>query len=122
VSINTRKKPFDDPRVRKALSLAIDRQAGIQVMGDLAGQRWPFVAFREGHELSPTSEELAKVPGFGPDIEANRAEARRLLEEAGVKDLSFVLLNRSIKVPYEPLAIFFIDQWRRIGVTVTQEA
>ena len=122
ISINTRKKPFDDPRVRKALSLAIDRKAGIQVMGDLAGQRWPFVAFREGHELAPTPEELAKVPGFGPDIEANRAEARRLLEEAGVKDLSFVLLNRSIKVPYEPLAIFFIDQWRRIGVTVTQEA
>jgi len=122
ISINTRKKPFDDPRVRKALSLAIDRDAGINVLGDLAGQRWKFVAFRHGHALAPSAEELAKVPGFGPDIEANRAEARRLLEEAGVKNLSFTFLNRSIKNPYEPLAIFFIDQWRQIGVTVTQEA
>lgn len=122
VTINTKKKPFDDPRVRKALSLAFDRYAGVTVLGDQAGQRWPNLIFRHGNAFAPDEAALKGYAGFSGDIEAQREEAKKLLAEAGVSDLKFVFLNRAIKVPYEPLGIFFIDQWRRIGVEVTMES
>src|SRR5258708_36993842 len=49
---------------------------------------------------------------------ANRAEARRLLAEAGLPNLSFAFSNRSV---YTPQGIFLIDQWRQIGVTARHE-
>src|SRR5207248_5364494 len=52
------------------------------------------------------------------DINAARAEARRLLKEAGVENLSFTLLNRAVPQPYEPFGIWVIDQWRQIGITI----
>lgn len=122
VAINTKREPFNDPRVRQALSLAFDRYAGVQVLGDQAGQRWPNLIFRHGHPDAPDEEALKAYAGFSGDIEAQREEARRLLAEAGVSDLKFTFMNRAIKVPYEPLGIYFLDQWRRIGVDVTMEA
>ena len=66
-------------------------------------------------------DELTKLPGFGRDIRAAREEARKLLKEAGVSDLKFQLLNRSVPMPFSPVGIFLIDQWRQIGVTVEPE-
>jgi peptide/nickel transport system substrate-binding protein len=61
--------------------------------------------------------ELQKYPGFGKDIEKSRAEARRLLAEAGYPNgLKFVLKNRNIKLPYQDFAVFVIQEWRKIGV------
>ena len=66
--------------------------------------------------------ELEKLAGYGRDINASRAEARRLLREAGVPDgYAFTFKNRGIPQPYEPLGIWLIDQWRQIGLNVKQE-
>jgi peptide/nickel transport system substrate-binding protein len=66
--------------------------------------------------------ELEKLAGYGKDINKNRAEAKRLLKEAGVADgFSFTFKNRGIPHPYEPVGIWLIDQWRQIGLNVKQE-
>ena len=66
--------------------------------------------------------ELEKLAGYGRDIKAARAEAKRLLREAGVPDgFSFTFKNRGLPQPYEPVAIWLIDQWRQIGLDVKQE-
>ena len=66
--------------------------------------------------------ELEKLAGYGHDINANRAEAKRLLREAGVPDgFSFTFKNRGIPHPYEPIGIWLIDQWRQIGLNVKKE-
>ncbi|MCA0423179.1 MAG: ABC transporter substrate-binding protein [Proteobacteria bacterium] len=118
VVFNTEKKPFDDVRVRRALHLAIDRRAGAQGLARTATLRDPGGLVRPGSPFAMKDEDLLKVPGFGRDIAAARAEARKLLREAGVPNLTFVLHNRNLAQPYTPAGIFLVDQWRQIGVNV----
>ncbi len=119
---NHERKPWDDKRVRRALTLALDRYEGsknlsrIAVVKEVAGIQVP------GTPWATPPVELEKLAGYGRDIAANRAEARRLLREAGVPDgFSFTFKNRGIPQPYEPVAIWLIDQWRQIGLNVKQE-
>ena len=49
----------------------------------------------------PTAE-LEKQVGYSKDIEKSRAEARRLLKEAGVENLKIKLFNRTVAEPYTP--------------------
>ena len=120
VSMNQEKKPFQDKRVRRALTLALDRYAGsaalsrIAVVKDVAGIQVP------GTPWATPPEELKKLAGYGPDINAARTEARRLLKEAGAEGLSFTLTNRAVPMPYEPVGIWLIDQWRQVGLNVKQ--
>ena len=115
LSFNPARKPFDDIRVRRALSLAIDRWGGAEALGKISVLRHVGGVMLPGGDWAATNEELGKFPGYGRDMEANRAEARRLLKEAGVENLSFILSNRNI-APYTSVGIFIIDQWKRIGV------
>ncbi len=116
--VNSEKKPFDDVRVRQALTLAIDRWGGSANMGKISLLKGVSGIFRPGASWSLPVSELEKLPGFGRDIEASRAEARRLLKEAGQENLKFRLLNRQLGQPFQPAGIFVVDQWRRIGVQV----
>src|SRR5208283_5552991 len=66
--------------------------------------------------------ELVTLPGFSHDIAASRAEARRLLAEAGVPNLTVTLTNRKdVPVPYGAAGDFVVAAWREIGVQATQE-
>ena len=94
LAFNAKQKPFDDARVRRALSLAIDRWTGSKVL-DRQMQLTQIGGFqRVGSPFGLSLEELAKRPGFSHEVEASRADARKLLAEAGVANLKFTLLNR----------------------------
>jgi len=122
VTINNEKKPFDDARVRRALTLAIDRQEASKALSQISLMKFVGGLFRPGpdSQFATPEAELAKLAGFGKNIEAARKEARRLLKEAGVPEgFSFTLKNRNVKEPYEVTGVFVIDQWRQIGLNVT---
>jgi peptide/nickel transport system substrate-binding protein len=117
---NHNQKPFDDPRVRRALSLAIDRWGGAPALSKIAVVKAVGGIVFPGSPLAPGREELQQIAGYWPDIQKSRAEARRLLKEAGVENLSFELLNRDIDQPYKYIGIWLVDEWSKIGVKVTQ--
>ena len=120
-TFNIKKKPIDDVRVRKALTLALDRWGGAPALAKIAiVKQVGGVAF-PGHPLAATKAELQKFPGYWPDIKKSREEAKRLLKEAGVSDLTIHLNNRGVDQPYKIVGTWMIDQWRQIGVNAVQE-
>jgi peptide/nickel transport system substrate-binding protein len=117
ISVNNNLKPFNDIRVRKALTLGLDRYTASRVLYPLNGLKLIGGLMRPGSEWEMPEAELQKLPGFGKDIEKSRAEARRLLAEAGYPNgLKVILKNRNIKLPYQDFAVFVIQEWRKIGV------
>ena len=117
IAVNNTVKPFNDVRVRKALTLAIDRYTASRVLYPLTGLKLVGGVMRPGSEWEMPEADLQKYPGFGKDAEKNRAEARRLLAEAGYPNgFKVVLKNRNIKLPYQDWAVFAIQEWKKIGV------
>jgi len=119
VAFNTKRRPFDDTRFRRALTLAIDRWGGSKALSQIAFVGPVGGLMRPGSPFATPDAQLEKLGGYGRDINAARAEARKLLAEAKVPDgFGFSLLNRNIQMPYEYVGIFLIDQWRQIGLNV----
>src|SRR5438034_10385444 len=101
IAINNTVKPFTDVRVRKALTLAFDRYTAGRVLYPLASLRDVGGLMRPGTEWATSEAELQRLPGFGRDMEKNRAEARRLLADAGYPiGFKLILKNRNLQVPY----------------------
>lgn len=118
---NNKRKPFDDVRVRRALTLAVDRWGGSKYLSQIAIVKTVGGIGFPPHPLAATKAELEKIAGYWPDIEKSRAEAKRLLKEAGQENLKFTLLNRATDQPYKVVGTWLIGQWRKIGVTVDQK-
>jgi ABC-type transport system substrate-binding protein len=82
VWVNNKKKPFGDPKVRRAMHLALDKHVLVDVVKDVApmlvgGFVYPF------HEYSTPPEELQKRLGYQKDPKPAVQEARKLLAAAG---------------------------------------
>src|SRR5262245_52815252 len=82
IAMNNTVKPFNDVRVRKALTLGIDRYTGAKVLHRLTSLRDVGGLMRPGTEWAIPEAELEQFPGFWRDPEKSRAEARKLLAEA----------------------------------------
>ena len=76
IAINNTAKPFNDVRVRKALTLGFDRYTGGKVLQTLTGLRDVGGLMRPGTEWAMPEAELQKLPGFWRDAEKSRAEAQ----------------------------------------------
>jgi peptide/nickel transport system substrate-binding protein len=117
IAMNQTIKPFTDVRVRKALTMAIDRYTAGRVLYPIASLRDVGGLMRPATEWAIAETELQQLPGFGKDMEKNRAEAKRLLAEAGYPNgFKTTLKNRNVRVPYIDFGVFVIQEWRKIGV------
>ncbi len=101
-----------DARVRKALSLALDRELMVRTLRNgWARPAWRFFPPGDG-EATPL-----------PDIATRRAEATRLLDDAGVTGrprLTLTLLTTP-EIEARAKALAIQDQWRKIGVDLRLE-
>ena len=83
--VNNKRKPLDDPRVRRAMHLVLDQPVLVEVVKDVAptmvgGFIYPF------SEFATPKDELEKRPGYQPDPAASVKEARALMAAAGHGD------------------------------------
>ena len=107
LAINHERKPFDDRRVRRALTLALDRYQGAQALSKLTILREVAGVQGVGTPFAALPAELESLAGYGRDIIRSRAEARRLLREVGVSDgFEFTFKNRGIPNPYAALGVW----------------
>ena len=118
VMMNRDMPPFNDPDLRRAMALSLDRKAFVDTLtlgkGDLGGVMQPPP---EGIWGMPP-EMLRTLPGYDPDVQRNRVEARQIMEKLGYrpnKRLSIKVSTRNV-APYRDAAIILIDQLKEIYI------
>jgi peptide/nickel transport system substrate-binding protein len=116
--VNRGAPPFDNPDLRRAMSLTLDRQAFIDIMGQGNGAiGGPMEPPPEGLWGMP-AEMLKALPGYGPDVAQRRAEARQVMEKLGYgpdKRLAVTVAARNVLAWRDP-ALILIDQLKAIYI------
>jgi peptide/nickel transport system substrate-binding protein len=118
IIVNSTAPPFDNIDIRRAMALALDRKAFISILfegqGDVGGTMLPPPAGVWGMP----KEMLETIPGYGPDVNANREEAKKLMQKAGYgpdKHLAVKVSTRNIN-DYRDPAVILIDQLKSIYI------
>jgi len=120
--LNTTIPPYDDPKVRRALFLAVDRQAQVDAFGFGKGSihgplpSWLWFGMPE--------EELLEVPGFRQTADGKKDPqdiemAKQLLAEAGYPDGFDATITVRQTGIYADQAALLKDQFREIGINIT---
>jgi peptide/nickel transport system substrate-binding protein len=116
--VNRDKPPFDNPEMRRAMALTLDRKAFIDTLtegkGDFGGA---MLAPPEGIWGMPP-EMLKTLPRYDPDVQKNRAEARKIMQALGYgpdKRLKVTVSTRNIPQYRDP-AVILIDQLKEIYI------
>ncbi|MBI2906422.1 MAG: ABC transporter substrate-binding protein [Chloroflexi bacterium] len=112
--LNLEKQPWSDPRVRRAASLAIDRQAFISTVfegGAIIGAQMSSAG-----AWGIPENELLKMPGFRQPKDADVAEARKLLAEAGFPEGFRTSILSRPEETYQRRGTFILSELGKIGV------
>jgi dipeptide transport system substrate-binding protein len=112
LAYNTQQAPFDNPKVRKALNMAINKQAILDAVFQGAGQA-------AKNPIPPTMwsyNDAIQDDPYDPDA------AKAMLEEAGAGGLSMKIWAMPVQRPYNPnarrMAEVMQEDFSKIGVTV----
>ena len=122
ILVNFKKPLFQDARIRRAISLAVDRKGYVQAGRQGAAMPGGVMLPRPYGVWGLPEKEQAKLPGFGDPVK-NKVEAKKLLAEAGYgpgKPLKVTVSTRAISY-YVDIASFVIDQLRQVGIDATLE-
>jgi len=116
--VNRDKPPFDNPDLRRAMAMSLDRRAFIDILtegeGDIGGVLQPPPAGLWG--MPP--DLLQTLPGYDPDVQKNRADARGLMQKLGYGSDNRLKIKVSVRdLPYlrDP-AVILIDQLKQVFI------
>ncbi|MBN8906854.1 MAG: hypothetical protein J0H99_09575, partial [Rhodospirillales bacterium] len=116
--INREKAPFDNPDIRRAMALTLDRKAFIDILfegqADIGGTLLP----QPDGVWGMPKDQMEQMLGYNPDIQKNRAEARKIMEKLGYGPdhrLKVVVSTRNIPSYRDP-AVILIDHLKEIYI------
>ena len=118
VIINRDAPPFNDPDLRRAMALSLDRKAFIDILtegqGNVGGVMQPPP---EGIWGMP-SDMLKALPGYDPDLQKNRAEARKIIAKLGYGAANRLKITVSARntPQYRDPAVILIDQLKEVYI------
>ncbi len=118
--MNIKRPPFTDVRVRRALSLAIDRRAYVRAVHQGGAVVGASMAPRPYGVWGLPEADLNRLPGYGNPAD-DKARARKLLAEAGFgpgNPLRVEMATRAIAI-YVDFASFVINELKQVGVEAT---
>ena len=121
--INVHKKPFDDPRVRRAINLVLDKQALLDSVGELTAMYPQGWVLRNDSLFTERWEMVKDRPGYRTPTDEDIAEAQRLMEEAGygdgIEDLDLIVRETiSFAVEWGPIVQDLLQRHLNIGTEI----
>ena len=123
IILNRSAPPFNNPELRKAVALTLDRRAYIDTLtqgkGDIGAV---MLAPPEGIWGMPP-DLIVQLAGYDPDVAKNRVKAREIMEKLGygpTKRLSMKVSTRDIP-PFRDPAVILIDQLKEIYIDAELE-
>jgi peptide/nickel transport system substrate-binding protein len=122
--VNRDKPPFDNPELRRAMALSLDRKAFIDIISDGQGSIGGAMMPPPAGSWGMSQELLQTLPGYGPDMQKNRAEARAIMQKLGYgpdKRLPVTVTTRNTPAYRDP-SVLLIDQFKEIYIDGTLNA
>jgi peptide/nickel transport system substrate-binding protein len=116
--VNREAPPFDNPDLRRAMALSLDRKAFIDILAEGQGTIGGAMLPPPEGIWGLTPDLLRTQPGYDPDVQKNRAEARQIMERLGYgpeKRLAVTVSTRNV-AGYRDPAIILIDQLKTIYI------
>jgi peptide/nickel transport system substrate-binding protein len=116
VLINDKRAPLDNVKLRKAISLAVDREGMMSITSHgAASVSGVMMPPPEGIWGMPP-EVLSKLSGYGGTMEERKAEARKLMEEAGYSATNKLAIKISTRdlASYKDPAVIMVDQLNKV--------
>jgi peptide/nickel transport system substrate-binding protein len=116
--VNRDAPPFDNPDLRRAMALTIDRKAFIDILSEgKADAGGALLPPPEGLWGMPP-ERLRELPGYDPDVRKSRDTARKIMQQRGYgpnQPLAVKVATRNIPLYRDP-AVMLIDQLKEIYI------
>jgi peptide/nickel transport system substrate-binding protein len=116
--VNRVNPPFDNPDIRKAMSLAIDRKAFNTLLMEGLGLMGGAMLPKPAGEWSMPPELVSKLTGYGPDTEGNVRKAQAIMQKLGYSDanpLQIKIQTRNLPTYKDP-AVILTDQLKKIYI------
>jgi peptide/nickel transport system substrate-binding protein len=122
--VNPTKPPFDNIELRRAVNLALDRKAFIDIISDREGSIGGAMMPPPAGSWGMPPEVVGQLPGYGPDVAKNRTEAREIMKKYGYgpdRRLAIEVTTRNTSAYRDP-AVLLIDQLKEIYIDATLNA
>jgi peptide/nickel transport system substrate-binding protein len=116
--VNRDKPPFDNPELRRAMAFSIDRKAFVDTLTQGKGEIGGVLQPPPGGLWGMSADQIAQLPGYDPDVQKNRTQARQIMEKLGYgpgNRLNIKMTTRDWSIYRDP-AVILLDQLKQIYI------